>query len=67
MQGVLTTDTPTSVMSGSQPTMLSTFNQPFSYTYSIPCNAIGKHGTFEYTNGSPARTAERSKWMSWPR
>ena len=55
MQGVLTTDTPTAVMSGSQPTILSTFNQQFNYTYSIPCNANGKNGTFEYTNLSTGK------------
>jgi len=50
MQAVLPTDAPTSVMSGSGTNVRSSFNEIFSYSYSIPCNAAGKTGSFEYTN-----------------
>ena len=50
MQAVLPTDTPVSVMSGSGANIVSTFNETFSYSYSIPCDAKGKATSFEYTN-----------------
>ncbi len=52
MQAVLPTDTPTAVMSGSGTNIKSSFNEIFSYSYSVPCNAVGKTGTFEYTNNA---------------
>ncbi|HKA00350.1 MAG TPA: hypothetical protein VKE70_27755 [Candidatus Solibacter sp.] len=55
MQGVVPMDAPTAVMSGTQPTRNSSFNEQFSYTYSIPCNAVGKTGTFEYTNNATGK------------
>ena len=54
-QAVLPTDTPTSVMSGSRTNVQSSFNEVFSYSFSIPCNAVGKTGSFEYTNNATGK------------
>jgi hypothetical protein len=50
LQAALPTDTPTGVMTGGQSNIRSSFNEMFSYSYSIPCDAAGKTGSFEYTN-----------------
>jgi len=55
MQAVLPTDAPTSVMTGTGTNIRSTFNETFSYSYSIPCNATGKTGSFEYTNAATGK------------
>ena len=55
MQAVLPTDKPTSVMSGSGTNVRSTFNETFSYNYSVPCDAVGKTGTFVYTNNATGK------------
>ncbi|MEO7651700.1 MAG: hypothetical protein ABIZ80_14640, partial [Bryobacteraceae bacterium] len=56
MQAVSPGDEPTSVMSGSQTNVLSSYGERFTYNYSIPCNASGKTGTFEYTNAATGDT-----------
>jgi hypothetical protein len=55
MQAVLPTDKPTSVMSGSGTNIKSTFNEIFSYSYTLPCDAVGKTGSFEYTNNATGK------------
>ena len=50
MQAVLPTDTPVAVMTGSQSNVRSSYGEVFSLSYSIPCNPVGKTGTFTYTN-----------------
>ncbi|MEQ1945614.1 MAG: hypothetical protein ABL995_00390 [Bryobacteraceae bacterium] len=50
MQSVLTTDKPNSVMTGTASNVTSSFGQPFSYSYSVPCNAGGASASFTYTN-----------------
>jgi hypothetical protein len=50
IQATLPVDTPTAVISGAQTNVRSSFNEMFSYSYSIPCDPTGKTGTFEYTN-----------------
>lgn len=52
MQAVQPTDTPTSVMSGSGTNIVSSFNETFSYSYSIPCDPKVKAASFQYTNNA---------------
>ena len=56
MQAVAPGDEPTSLMTGSQTNVLSSYAERFTYNYSIPCNAAGKTGTFEYTNAATGDT-----------
>jgi hypothetical protein len=49
-QAALATDTPTSVMSGGQSNVTSTYGETFTYQYSIPCSGVGP-ASFTYTNG----------------
>jgi len=39
-------------MSGSQNSVLSSFGDFISFSYSIPCDPVGKSASFEYTNSS---------------
>ncbi len=50
IQAAVATDTPTSVMSGSQTNITSTYGESFSYQYSVPCSGNGP-SSFTYTNG----------------
>jgi hypothetical protein len=50
MQAALPTDTPVGTMTNSQTNVLSSYGETFSFSYSIPCNPVGKTGTFTYTN-----------------
>ncbi|MBI3941333.1 MAG: hypothetical protein HY315_10915, partial [Acidobacteria bacterium] len=55
MQGALPTDLPRSVMTGSQSSVLSSFGDRFSFTYTIPCDPAGRPAAFEYINANPTR------------
>ncbi len=52
MQGALSTDKPMAVLSGAQNDVLSSFGDHFSYSYAIPCDAVGKSASFEYTDSN---------------
>jgi hypothetical protein len=47
-----TTDIPRAVKSGSNTGAVSSINDRFSYSYSIPCNPAGLPFSFEYTNNN---------------
>ncbi|HVY94063.1 MAG TPA: hypothetical protein VHA14_14985 [Bryobacteraceae bacterium] len=49
IQAALSTDTPTSVMSGGQNNIKSTYGETFTYQYSIPCSGTGA-ASFTYSN-----------------
>jgi hypothetical protein len=50
LQAALPTDTPTGILSGAQTNVTSSFGEPFSYSYSVPCSGTGIIPTFTYTN-----------------
>ena len=50
IQAAAATDQTTSVMSGGQNSLKSTYGESFSYQYSIPCSGMGQ-ASFTYTNG----------------
>jgi len=52
LQAALTTDAPTGLMIGGQTSLVSSFGEPFSYSYSIPCSGTGSNPSFSYTNAS---------------
>jgi hypothetical protein len=52
LQAALTTDTPTGLMIGGQTSLVSSFGEPFSYSYSVPCSGTGSNPSFTYTNTS---------------
>ncbi len=54
IQAMATTDAPRAVKSGSA-TAVSSINDTFSYSYSIPCNPAGQTFSFEYTNNNSSK------------
>ena len=61
LQGALISDQPKTLKSGSNENLLSSFNERFSYSYSISCDASARSGQFDYTNfgsGSTGGTCE---------
>lgn len=50
IQAVLPASTSRAVLSGSRADVTSQLGDRFSYSYSIPCDARGRNGSFEYTN-----------------
>jgi hypothetical protein len=57
LQAALTTDAPTGVMIGGQTNVISSFGDPFSYTYAVPCAGTGGNPSFTYTNSSKSSHA----------
>ncbi|MEJ2081685.1 MAG: hypothetical protein P8Y94_05800 [Acidobacteriota bacterium] len=53
MQGALPTDSPATVMSGSEGDVLSSFGDRFSYSYLVSCDPAGADASFQYTNFNP--------------
>ncbi len=47
---------PTALKTGSATNVLSSFNERFNYSYSIPCNPAGQTFAFEYTNQAQSGT-----------
>src|SRR5207247_10866583 len=45
-------DAPRAVKSGGETNVLSSLGDRFSYSFSIPCDATGAKGAFDYTNSS---------------
>jgi hypothetical protein len=52
-QAVLTTDQPTATFTGQYDNVRAFIGDTFSIKYSIPCDAVGKTGSFTYTNTNP--------------
>jgi hypothetical protein len=52
IQSMSPTDVPRAVKSGNGSAVSST-NDAFTYSYSVPCDPGGKSASFEYTNGHP--------------
>lgn len=44
---------PTFTMTASGTNVLSSFEERFTYNFSVPCDAVGKAATFTYTNSNP--------------
>jgi hypothetical protein len=56
-QAVQIADTPRALKTGSADNLLSSFNERFSYSYSISCDPSARTGQFTYTNSSSTTTA----------
>jgi hypothetical protein len=56
LQGALISDPPRTLKSGSNENLLSSFNERFSYSYSISCDPSARTGQFDYTNYSSGST-----------
>ncbi len=52
LQAAHIVDAPRAVKSGGETNVLSSLGDRFSYSFSIPCDATGAKGAFEYTNSS---------------
>jgi hypothetical protein len=55
-QGMQAVDQPTTVKAGSANNVLSSFDHRFNYSYSIPCDPVGRAFSFEYTNQAQSGT-----------
>src|SRR5262249_7945145 len=50
MQAVQIADTPRALKTGGAENLISSFNERFSYSYSVSCDPSARTGQFEYTN-----------------
>lgn len=56
LQGVQISDSPKALKTGSGENVISSFNERFSYSYSVSCDPSARTGQFRYTNFSTLST-----------